>query len=142
MAAQNPDEAKAFLGVGWAFPLSLDVQVTGDFALSVYEQNIRESISIILQTNPGERVMRPDFGAGLDSFLFAPIDGTTMPRMARQVREALIDWEPRIIVQDVTVTADMSAASTLLISMTYQIRVTNTVHNLVYPFFLDEGAAK
>ncbi len=134
-----PDPAKAFLGVGWAFPLAVDA--SADFELAVYEEDIRQSILIILGTNPGERVMRPTFGAGLSDFLFAPMNATTFASVRLQVQEALVDWEPRIIVQDVTVTPDPVETRVLSISATYQVRATNTVQNLVYPFYLDDEGA-
>jgi Bacteriophage baseplate protein W len=134
-----PDPAKAFLGIGWAFPLALDAGA--DFELAIYEEDIRQSILIILGTDPGERVMRPTFGAGLSSFLFAPMNATTYSRVRLQVQEALVDWEPRIIVQDVTVTPDPVETRVLNISATYQVRATNTVQNLVFPFYLDDQGA-
>ena len=66
MDLKNLDPEKAFLGVGWAFPPYLDV--TRVPAMVAYEEDIRQSIMIIMGTEPGERIMRPDFGAGLNRF--------------------------------------------------------------------------
>lgn len=55
--------AKDFLGVGWKYPVNPDA--TGKIAMSKHEEDIRESILIILGTSRGERVMRPDFGCGI-----------------------------------------------------------------------------
>jgi uncharacterized protein len=132
-------DPKAFLGVGWAFPPQ--VEADGKIAEAAYEEDIRQAIRIILGTNPGERVMRPDFGAGLDSFVFEPVNTTTMALLQRRVQEALIAWEPRIDVEAVNVTTDAVERNRLLIDMTYRVRATNTVHNLVYPFYLEEGTA-
>jgi phage baseplate assembly protein W len=134
-----PDAARAFLGVGWAFPPS--IEATGAVAEAVYEEDIREAIRIILGTNPGERVMRPEFGAGLDQFLFEPVNVATVTRLQRQVREALVAWEPRIDVEEVTVTPQGSPPVVLLVELTYRVRATNARANLVYPFYLQEGAA-
>jgi hypothetical protein len=132
------DPQKAFLGVGWNFPPQTDA--SGTMALAVYEQDVHQSIRIILATNPGERVMRPDFGAGLNDFVFEPVSTTTMHQLQTRVQEALVNWEPRIDVQQVSVTADPVQRSLLLIDISYQIRATNTLANLVYPFYLLEGA--
>ncbi|NLX10727.1 MAG: GPW/gp25 family protein [Chloroflexi bacterium] len=129
---------KAFLGVGWAFPPAIEPD--GTASLVAYEEDIRQSIRIILGTNPGERVMRPDFAAGLNDFLFEPLNATTLARIGQRVRDALIDWEPRIDVLDVRVTADRVQRSLVLIDVHYRVRATNNPFNLVYPFYLKEGA--
>jgi len=131
------DPNNAFLGAGLAFPPAPDPR--GAIALVAAEEDIRQSIQIILATNPGERVMRPDFGAGLRDFVFEPADPSTIQRVQTRVQEALIDWEPRIDVQQVNVTLDAVTRNTLFISVTYRVRATNTVANLVYPFYLEEG---
>ena len=135
--ATNP--AKAFLGVGWAFPPALAKD--GGAATSAYEQDVKEAIRIILGTDQGERVMRPTFGAGLRSFVFGVLSQITLQRIQTRVRESLVTWEPRIDVERVEVTLDPSDRGTLLIAVTYQVRGTNTRDNLVYPFYLEEGAA-
>jgi phage baseplate assembly protein W len=134
------DPKKAFLGVGLAFPPAADAR--GALALVTYEEDIRQSIQIILGTNPGERVMRPQFGAGLRDFVFEPANPSTIQRVQTRVQEALIDWEPRINAQAVTVTLDPAAKNALYINITYTVRATNTVANLVYPFFLQEGSGR
>ncbi len=136
MAALTPD--KAFLGVGWAFPVTPDT--TGEIALSRYEDDIRQAIRIILGTIPGERVMRPDFGAGLRAILFEPINQTTIALVQHRVLEALVAWEPRIDSVTVDVEADPPRGR-LMIDIRYRIRATNTFYNLVYPFYLREGEA-
>jgi uncharacterized protein len=137
MNAKTTDSAKAFLGVGWAFPPH--VEPDGAVAEAIFEEDIRQAIQIIIFTNRGERVMRPDFGAGLNEFIFANVSTTTMALIETRVREALITWEARIDVKQVLVTADASERNKLLIDLTYRVRATNTLHNLVYPFYLEEG---
>ena len=132
------DPKRAFLGSGLSFPPAADSR--GAMAMAVYDEDIRQSIQLILATNPGERVMRPDFGAGLRDFVYEPADLTTIHRLSTRVRESLIDYEPRISVQSVDVTIDPIARNTLYVSITYLVRSTNTVANLVYPFYLLEGA--
>ena len=133
------DPAEAFLGVGWAFPVCIDAGIT---ATAAHEEDIRQAIRIILGTNPGERVMRPDFGAGLSEFVFEPINIATMEALKTRVQEALVDWEPRIDVEEVRVTADDTEANKLLADVKYRVRATNTHANLVYPFYLQEGSAE
>jgi Bacteriophage baseplate protein W len=132
------DPAKSFLGCGWAFPPAVDAN--GSIADAVYEEDVYQAIWIILGTNPGERAMRPDFGAGLSTFLFEPVNTTTMEKVRTRVEDALIAWEPRTDVQKVTVMTDKNERNRLLIDVQYRIRATNTVRNLVYPFYLQEGS--
>jgi phage baseplate assembly protein W len=132
------DSEKAFLGQGWAFPPC--VEADGEIEIVAYEEDIRQAILIILRTNYGERVMRPDFGAGLDDFVFEPLSETTKQLVKQRVEESLIDWEPRIVVEEVSVNVDQAALGKLLIAITYRVRATNTLHNLVYPFYLQEGS--
>jgi phage baseplate assembly protein W len=137
MATASP--AKAFLGVGWAFPPCTTAD--GSTAIAQYEQDVYEAIWIILSTDWGERVMRPTFGAGLRSFVFGQLSQTTLQKVQTRVQESLIQWEPRINVEQVSVTIDPKNQGVLLIAITYFVRVTNTLQNLVYPFFLEEGAS-
>lgn len=138
MQGTQPDPAKTFLGVGWAFPPHLEPDDT--LALAAYEADIYQAIWIILGTNPGERVMRPEFGAGLGTFVFEPVNTATLALVKTRVENALVDWEPRIDVVEVKVTTDPAQRNTLLIEVSYRVRATNTLHNLVYPFYLQEGA--
>jgi phage baseplate assembly protein W len=132
-----PDPQRAFLGVGWAYPARLDAGRR--FARAAYEEDVRQAILIILGTNPGERIMRPDFGAGLNDFLFEPVSTATLSLVRRRVFNALTDWEPRIDLEQVRVSYDPKELGKLLIEIQYQVRATNTLHNLVYPFYLQEG---
>lgn len=138
MSALTPDPMRAFVGVGWAFPIRKD-DMTGDVALAIYEEDIRQAIRLILETNPGERVMRPDFGAGLRAFVFEPLNTTTMTLVRHRVEQALISWEPRIDIGEVRVTAARAEPNRLDVEIAYRVRTTNTFYNLVYPFYLQEG---
>jgi Bacteriophage baseplate protein W len=129
-------ESKAFLGKGWAFPVGSDK--AGEMALAVNEEDIRQAIQIILGTAQGERVMRPDFGAGLHALVFEPINTTTKALVRHRVEEALITWEPRIDNISVEVSAEPPLGR-LNIEIRYRVRATNTFYNLVYPFYLLEG---
>jgi phage baseplate assembly protein W len=129
-------DGKAFLGTGWAFPVALGAS---GVALVKHEEDVRQSLLILLRTNPGERVMRPGFGAGLQAFMFEPINSATMHALARQVEQTLIEFEPRIDQIGVVVRPDEEYPGRLLIDIEYRIRATNATGNLVYPFYLREG---
>jgi hypothetical protein len=129
-------DSRAFLGRGWAFPVAVDP--TGAIAEAEYETDIEQSVRIILGTEPGERVMRPDFGAGLRGLVFEPINTTTMALVQYRVQNALVLWEPRIDSVTVVVSADPPLGK-LQVDISYRIRTTNTFYNLVYPFYVQEG---
>jgi phage baseplate assembly protein W len=130
--------ANEFLGTGWSFPVRID-GMTGRTALSSNDQDIEESIRIILFTAKGERIMRPEFGCGIHDFVFSSMNTTTLGLAESSIREALIRWEPRIEVLDVSAVQDNEYPGRLMIRIQYQIRATNQSYNLVYPFYLREG---
>ena len=130
---------RSFLGVGWAFPVH--PADGGAIALSAYDEDVREAVKIVLGTDPGERVMRPTFGAGLSALVFEPINTTTMALVRHRVETALVTWEPRIDVLAVRVSSDDPSSGRLDVEVDYRVRATNTFYNLVYPFYLMEGDA-
>ena len=131
---------REILGTGLTFPVRIDGR--GGFSMSSQEQDIAEAVWIVLATSRGERMMRPDFGCGIGDYVFAPNNATTRGAIAHQVQQALMRWEPRIDLADVRVEDDPAQPNLLLIHVDYRIRANNAFHNLVYPFFLDEGSGE
>lgn len=129
---------KEFLGTGLGVPVMAD-PATGRFRTSSYEDDIKEAIYIILMTKKGERLMRPEFGCGIHDFAFATLDYTTISQMEKAVKEALIQWEPRIREISVEVSQSMTETGKAIISISYVVRSTNNPYNLVFPFFMNEG---
>ncbi len=125
--------AEDFVGRGWAFPLRLDS--TGAFALSAGDQDVAESIRLILGTSPGERPLRPEFGCPVHELIFDTVDGALAGRAGALVAAALTRWEPRIEVLGVDARPDPAAPAVLRISVDYRIRATNDRRNLVFPFY-------
>lgn len=129
--------SKGFLGKGWRFPVLVEA-ITGKISMSEYEDDIKESIRIILSTSKGERIMRPDFGCGIHDFVFSSMSMTTLSMMESSIRESLQQWEPRIEVIQVNASPDGGEAGRLVINIRYCVRSTNNEFNLVYPFYLKE----
>jgi phage baseplate assembly protein W len=127
-----------FLGVGWQFPVAVaaGAERITRIAVSAYERSVEEAIRIILGTSPGERMMRPAFGCGLNRLAFAPNNMSTAGLAMLHVREALERWEPRIELLAVDAEPQSEPADTMLIRIDYRVVATHTVHNLVYPFYL------
>lgn len=122
------------IGRGWAFPPHLDNR--GGVALTTSENEIQQAMYIILSTAPGERVMRPEFGCRIHEYIFAPANSGTTAAVEAEVRQALTRWEPRIDLRDVKVTPNPGTLGLLLIEISYQIKATNDVRSLVFPFYL------
>ena len=83
--------------------------------------------------------MRPTFGCGIHDYVFAPNDPTTAARVSHEIREALIEWEPRAEVESIKVAPEPEIENRLVIDLEYTVRSTNNVFNLVFPFFLEPG---
>ena len=128
--------SKPFLGTGLGFPVT--VTANGALVPAAQEDSVRQSIWIILATAKGERRMRPDFGCGLNDLVFEQNTPATAGLVTREVRDALLRFEPRIEVLDVSVTNRQEDA-VMLIDIDYRIRTMNTVFNMVYPFYLNPG---
>ena len=129
--------AREFLGVGWKFPIRVNAQ--GGIPLSRHEQNIEEAIWIILSTAKGERVMQPQFGCGIQNYVFAANNPATRGSIAYEVQNALSLYEPRITVLNVSVNFDPATPNRLLILLDYRVNSSNSKRNLVYPFYLTES---
>ncbi len=115
------DEAKLF-GKGISFPLRIGSE--GRLAWSTGAQNIRESVQVILLTALGERMMLPQFGCGLQDYLFEPNTVTTRRMIEDTVRQALGHWEPRINLQSVVVEEDPQSSTAATVTISYQLVAT------------------
>lgn len=124
------------LGTGFAFPMRTNGQ--GGIARSRHAGKVREAVFVVLATQRGERVMRPDFGCNLGSLVFAPNNAATANLARHYVETGLRRWEPRIVLDEVTVEND-NAAGRLVINVHYRLRATLEPDNLVYPFYLEQG---
>jgi len=128
-----------FLGRGLKFPLQID-RKTGHIAMVSGEDDIKESIGIILNTYIGERVMRSDFGTDVASFVFEAANRGFLENVTVGLPERLMSQETRI--EDVTVevsSGNENNNGALLFSISYAVRSTNNRYNHVYPFYMDEG---
>ena len=129
--------SKPFLGKGWRFPIT-----TGEalkIETSIYEQNIQESIKIILGTRKGERVMRPDFGCGIHDLVFETTSSVSLGHIELSVSEALTKYEPRIELINLDLSTKQIDNGILMINIDYRVISTNNRFNLVYPFYIREG---
>lgn len=127
-----------FLGSGWSFPVTFSAG-NHQLNLSSYEQNVNESLRIILLTNTGERILNSRFGSGLQQFFFRKMDETLKGEIADVVRFSLLHNEPRISLQEITVVYTDILDGLIEIRIVYVFNQTNTRHNYVFPFYIKEG---
>jgi hypothetical protein len=123
-----------FLGKGLRFPVS--VNLNGGVSSSALEENVRQSIFIILGTAPGERLRRPDFGCRIHDLMFAPNTDITAALAEVYCREAIYKFEPRIEHVNVRAGANTDQPNRLDIRIEYIISGKHDKRNLVFPFYL------
>lgn len=108
------------MSTGWKFPFVISAE-HGRVEISELKENIRESVKIILLTEPGERVLHPEFGTKLHQFLFENIDSQTQEMIEREVRHSLQMWENRIDNIEVLADTEEERQGTLRVTVCYEI---------------------
>ena len=130
---------ESFLGIGWSFPPAFD-SPQSTVVMVTEEEDVMQSLRILLGTRPGERVMQPGFGCNLDIMLFEPITTTLIAFVKELIQTAILYYEPRIELDSININTVEVHDGLILIELNYTIRSTNSRFNLVYPFYLNEGA--
>lgn len=130
-------EHKSILGRGWAFPVSFR-KGSNTVELSEEEQDVRESLIILLKTALGERVMQPDYGANMEDLVFESINVTTASLITNRLKRAILFHEPRVKASNIDMEPDPDNGF-IEVTVEYTIIATNTRTNLVFPYYLDEG---
>ena len=132
------DNTRAFLGRGFAFPPQID-QATGRFVMCSAEEDIRQSIFIIIMTRKNERAMMPDFGCNIHNYVFGLPDVASIAMVQSEIIDALTKWEPRIIDVKVDVDTGHLNEGKVIFNIGYTVRATNNPNNLVFPYYMYEG---
>lgn len=130
--------SKKFLGRGFAFPPRID-PATGKFVMAEDEEDIRQSVYIILMTRMRERAMLPDFGSNLQNYIFGLPDSDFEIRLNREIQDALTKYEPRIVNVKTSVDTKDLTNGIVYLNISYLVRSTNNPNNLVFPYYLEEG---
>ena len=136
MALNKTD--RSFLGTGWAFPPEFNRHSQAVKMVSE-DEDIRESLRILLATTPGERLMQPAYGCELKRLVFDNISLSSITEIKDAVERAVVFFEPRIILNNIEVDTDEVNDGLIRILVDYTIRMTNTRSNMVYPFYFQEG---
>lgn len=133
----TPNNNNSFLGTGWSFPPTFE-NVANQVTMISDEDDIYNSIWVLLLTGVGERIMQPDFGCNMNVLLFEPLTTSLKRRIKDMVTSAIINFEPRVSLNNVTLSGN-DLEGVVIVTVQYTIIATNSRYNLVYPFYLTEG---
>jgi len=131
----------SFLGTGWSFPPTFNNE-TGTVELVSNEEDIRQSLNILLSTTLGERVMQPKYGCDLTNYVFEALNSSVIGYLKDRVKNAILYFEPRIVAEKIEVTAAESfdlIEGRFTISVEYTIPGTNSRFNYVYDYYKNEA---
>ncbi|MBD78259.1 MAG: hypothetical protein CL840_05000 [Crocinitomicaceae bacterium] len=130
---------KSFLGRGWGFPPTFYNDDNGGIDMVEAEEDIKQSLEILMGTSLGERIMLPQYGSDLQRYLFESISNSKIHFLSELIRTAIINYEPRIILNEVVIDHSQYQDGIISIRLDYSIQTTNTRFNLVFPYYKVEG---
>jgi len=133
------EDNRSFLGRGWSFPPAFD-RSSGSVKMVADEADITESLAILLATSVGERFLVPNFGCNLRDLMFEPLNTSMQTYMKGLITQAVLHHEPRIDVLNIAFQPGPDSAHYVDICLDYRVRATNSRHNMVYPFYLNEAS--
>lgn len=136
----NSADGRSFLGVGWGFPPRFASDGRG-VAMVAAEQDIAQSLLILMRTTPGERVMQPEYGCDLQGMVFETLDSNRVTDLKAMIIRAVRLFEPRVVVEQVIVDILDWLDGEVRVDVAYTIIATNTRHNLVFPLYRFEASA-
>lgn len=163
-------EKKSFLGSGWAFPVAFvrksietharvtgcpqegdlnepedysSIYTTGDAVKTASEiELVEQSLTILLGTRPGERVMRPDYGCALDDVMFEPANTSLLTYIKDIISKAILYYEPRVQLRAIHIDTEGVLEGRVLIELDLIVRSTNSRYNYVYDFYQREATIR
>lgn len=129
---------KSFLGTGWGFPPTFNTHL-GTVETVSDEEDIFQSLHILLSTQLKERVMRSDYGCDLSALLYENITVTLLTRIKGIIETAILHYEPRIDLLEIEFHTENTNNGVIKIEIIYRVRATNSRKNYVFPYYLEEG---
>lgn len=127
-----------YLGTGWSFPPDFTGPATG-VAMLNDDADVASSLQILLTTVPGERVMQPLYGCNMRELVFESLDTRMKTLIQNKIESAILYFEPRVTLEDVTLDDSKILEGVVLIRVIYQVKSTNSRFNFVYPYYIQEG---
>jgi len=130
----------SFLGKGWSFPPTFhDTGIVG-IEMVEKELDIKQSLEILLSTPKGERIMLPDFGCDIQSFLFDSINNSKMHLLKEMIKSSILKYEPRVKLNDVIIDHSDFLDGIIKLKLDYTVVITNSRFNMVFPYYKLEGS--
>ncbi|MGV7961260.1 GPW/gp25 family protein [Photorhabdus tasmaniensis] len=127
-------------GRGWAFPPQFSYQ--NGIIMAEGAKNVQQSINILFLTEPGERIMREDYGCGLNDYMFENISDELMAEIQTRIEERVLRYEPRAEITDIQVNQRTDSPNTLHIQVTYSLRGSEISQQLEGVLEINEGQVK
>jgi uncharacterized protein len=127
-----------FIGKGWSFPPVFN-KITGSVDITQNEDDINNSLFILLNTTLGERILQPKYGCDMKELVFEPLTTTLKTFMTDKIKTAIAFYEPRIEVEKIEMTDNEELEGKIIIDIYYKVRTTNSRYNYVVPFYKIEG---
>ena len=127
------------IGTGWSFPPHFSKTADNGPGVIMHSgvQEIEDSLSVLFSTQLGNRLFRPDFGCSVEEFQFKAIDGATETRLRRMIENAVIDYEPRIILRSLDLDLSELQEGKLRIDLRYSIKASYVKENIIYPYHFE-----
>lgn len=132
-------EEDDFLGTGWSFPPTFNPHQRSVETVSD-EEDIRQSLEILMSTRLGERILLSDYGCGINAMPFENITVTFLTKLKSIIKKAILLYEPRIDLEEIFFTSPRAEEGVINIQLQYRVRTTNSRLNYVYPFYIKEGS--
>jgi hypothetical protein len=129
----------SFLGQGWGFPVTFSKRNGNTVRMVNDIDDIRESLTILFTTRPGERLMRPDYGGSLEELMFEPSNVGLHTYVKELIKTAVLYYEPRIDLERITIDTQEVNAGQLLVELELVVRATNSRFNFVFPYYQNEA---
>lgn len=133
------NKRKSFLGTGWGFPVTFYKKNLCSARMVSEEEDIKESLMILLSTHPGERVLREDYGMNLEDLVFEPVNTNLLTYLEELVRRSILHYEPRIELNKFQIHQDELLEGKVTLELDYTIRRTNSRFNFVFPYYQPEA---
>ena len=136
---QDTEKHNLFLGTGWSFPPTFHKENSLGIEMISNEQDIQQSLEILLSTKLGERIMNPRYGCDIYTYLFESISNSRVYQIIEMIKTAVLRFEPRIKLTKVYLDESDYLDGVIKVHLEYKIPTTNTRFNLVFPYYKIEG---
>lgn len=131
---------KPFLGRGWSYPPQFIIrEYYQGIAMTEEEEDIHQSLDILLSTMTGERIFRPEYGCNTKAWVFSKMSETQLTLIIDEIEQAILYGEPRITLEKIEINERNYEEGRLVIELFYFVKQTNSRSNIVYPFYFEEG---